>query len=66
MDKVEIFKDHLASLIKKGDYEKSEQFKQFLYAYFSRKGQKTEYAYCLRLGIVPIDKITDSMLDCIG
>lgn len=65
MDKVEIFKDYFASLINKEDYEKASQFKQFLYDYFARKGQKTEYVYCLGLGFTPIHKITDSMLDAV-
>lgn len=65
MNKVEIFKNHFASLISKEDYQKASQFKQFLHDYFARKGQKTEYVYCLCLGIVPIHKITDSMLDSI-
>lgn len=65
MNKVEIFKDYFASLINREDYQKATQFKQFLYDYFARKGQKTEYVYCLCLDIVPIHKITDSMLDSI-
>lgn len=65
MNKVEIYKNYLVSLIHNGDYQKATQFKQFLHSYFSRKGQKTEYVYCLSLGVVPIHKITDEMLDSV-
>lgn len=65
ISKTEIFKNYFVSLIENKDYEKATQFKQFLHSYFSRKGQKTEYVYCLALGIVPIHKITDSMLDSV-
>lgn len=65
MNKVELFKNHLASLIENKEHEKATQFKKFLHDYFARKGQKTEYIYCLGLGIVPIHAITDSMLDSV-
>lgn len=65
MNKVEIFKNYLLSLIKNKEYEKATQFKKFLHDYFARKGQKTEYVYCLGLGFTPIQKITDEMLDSI-
>lgn len=65
MNKVEIFKNYLASLIESKEYEKATLFKEYVYNYFARKGQKTEYVYFLGLGHTPIHKITDEMLDSI-
>ncbi len=64
MNKVEIFKKHFWKLINKGQYDKAKEFKTFLYNYFSRKGQKTEYVYCLSLCTLP-NQITDEMIDSI-
>ncbi len=64
MNKVEIFKRYFFNLIDKGQYKKAKEFKSFLHNYFLRKGQKTEYVYCLSLCVSP-DQITDEMIDCI-
>lgn len=66
MNKVEIFKKHLWQLINNRQFNKAKEFKQFLYNYFLRKGQKTEYVYCLSPSINTIEQITDKMLDSIA
>lgn len=63
MNKVEIFKRYFWNLLNKGEYRKAAKFKDFIKKYFLRKGQKTEYVYCIYPGIITIDQITDKMLD---
>lgn len=62
---VEKFIKHMKNLINNQECEKATQFKEYVYNYFARKGQKTEYVYFLGLGHTPIHKITDEMLDSI-
>lgn len=62
---VEKFIRHMKNLINNREYEKATQFKEYVYNYFVRKGQKTEYVYFLGLGHTPIHKITDEMLDTV-
>lgn len=62
---VEKFIRHMKNLINNQEYEKATQFKEYVYNYFARKGQKIEYVYFLGLGHTPIHKITDEMLDSI-
>lgn len=66
MNKAEIFKRYFWNLLDKGEYKKAVRFKDFMKKYFSRKGQKTEYVYCICPGIYTINQITDEMLDNIG
>lgn len=66
MNKVEIFKRYFWNLLDKDEYRKAVKFKDFMKQYFSRKGQKTEYVYCIYPGICTINEVTDEMLDSIG
>lgn len=66
MNKAEIFKRHLWKLIESGQYVKAKQCRQFIYNYFLRKGQKTEYVYCIARCVDRIEDITDEMLDSVA
>lgn len=60
MNKIEIFKRYFHSLMKKADYKKAAEFHNFLYSYFARKGQLTEYVYCIT--DLQLHQITDEIL----
>lgn len=69
LKKVEIFKEYLRDIWQKKLYDKFDQFRAFAYNYYSRKDQKTEYAYILFASIGMIDsseELTDAMLDSIA
>lgn len=65
MNKVRIFKKYYWNLMESRQFEKAVAFRKWLYNYFSRKGQKTEYVFILAYDLNSLNQVTDDMLDII-
>lgn len=65
MNKVRIFKKYYWNLMESRQFEKAVTFRKWLYNYFSRKGQKTEYVFILAYDLNSLNQVTDDMLDII-
>ena len=60
--KAEIFKRYYWDLVKNLKHKKAEQFKEFIYKYFERKGKKSEYVYIMEHSCKSIYKLTDEIM----
>ena len=64
MNKIEKFKKHFNKLLLNATTEENVkkviEFQRFLYNYFARKGQLTEYVYCVTS--YKLHEITDEIL----
>lgn len=62
INKAEIFKKYYWDLVKKHKAQKAEQFKEFIYKYFERKGKKSEYVFIMEWSCKSVYELTDEIM----
>lgn len=60
--KAEMFKRYYWDLVKKSKHKKAEQFKEFIYRYYERKGKKSEYIFIMERSCKSIYELTDEIM----
>lgn len=65
MREIKIFKKYYWNLMESRQFDKAIVFRKWLYKYFLRKGQKTEYVFILAYDLTSLNQVTDDMLDLI-